>query len=87
MGRRPAKVLDLDMSFDEALERFIRVDPTEMPRPSPGAKKPAPRARSRKAPDIKKADRPAKPKPTRSSLARPKRGKTQSKSRGAESKA
>lgn len=30
MGRRPAKVLELDMLFEEAVERFIRVDPAEL---------------------------------------------------------
>jgi hypothetical protein len=30
MGRRPVKVLELDMSFEEAMERFIRVDPAEL---------------------------------------------------------
>jgi hypothetical protein len=32
MGRRSLKVLDLDLPFEEALERFIRVDPAEMPK-------------------------------------------------------
>jgi len=30
MGRRPAKVLELEMSFEEAMERFIRVDPAQL---------------------------------------------------------
>ena len=31
MGRKPRHVLDLDLSFDEALERFLQVDPSELP--------------------------------------------------------
>jgi hypothetical protein len=30
MGRRPAKVLELGMPFEEALRRFTLVDPTEL---------------------------------------------------------
>jgi hypothetical protein len=31
MGRKPKRVLKLNMAFDEALERFLQVDPLEMP--------------------------------------------------------
>jgi len=47
MGRKPRRVLDLDLSFDEALERFLQVDPSELPDGSE-ATRPKAKTRSRK---------------------------------------
>jgi hypothetical protein len=71
MGRRPKSVLNLDMPFDEALERFIRVDSTEMSRGSPMQKTASTGTRTR-ALEGKKAVRSRKPKTATSSRARAK---------------
>lgn len=53
MGRKPKRFLKLDMPFDEALERFLQVDISEMPGGSNLTKRPAVKARKR-APKTKK---------------------------------
>jgi hypothetical protein len=49
MGRRPVKTIVLDMPFLDALERFIRVDPKEVPAQAkrPAAPKPAKKSKNR----------------------------------------
>jgi hypothetical protein len=64
MGRRPAKTMDLTMPFAEALERFIRVDPKEMPDRSESSK-PVSRGTSKPAKKPKKPSPSKTPKPAR----------------------
>lgn len=75
MGRRSLKVLDLDLPFEEALERFIRVDPAEMPKHPMRAKDKAakPSARDGRA---RKAVSPGNPKSAKPSRPSAKRGKS-----------
>jgi hypothetical protein len=61
MGRRSLKVLDLDLPFEEALERLIRVDPTEMPERPVRAKHKAVKRGARDG-RARKAVSPGKPK-------------------------
>lgn len=53
MGRKPRRFLKLDMPFDEALERFLQVDISEMPGGLNLSKRPIVKAK-RRVPKAKK---------------------------------
>jgi hypothetical protein len=60
MTKKREKPLHLDMSFDEALKRFVQTDPREFPAPKPKKakrKKRPPQARSKNAPRHDEASR------------------------------
>ena len=58
MGRKPKNTLKLEMPFEEALERFIRVDPTELLDRSLRSKKITPETAKRRK-DVSKTKKPA----------------------------
>jgi hypothetical protein len=57
MARPPKKVLNLEMSFEEALERFVGVMPAEMPPEAMAPSKPASRRGQAKPKAGKRAGR------------------------------
>jgi hypothetical protein len=72
MGGRPGKPMDLAMPFAEALERFIRVDPKEIPDSAQSLKRGSRGSRGAS----KLAKKPKKPSPSKTpKTARRRRGR------------